>query len=160
MGILEFSLVMFASVTLESATNNTSRLGKTGYVAAGAIPRDQQIIANVKTKTTGFLDPAKLSISAKVYADLSKIGQPEPCITPSPCGGTAGVNYTDVNGNGTWDADMGKAGYGAAGEVVVYTVSYQWDIFTPMVSSIIGTPFTINARSVVRNEPFAVAGGR
>jgi len=152
-GIVEFSLIMFTSVVMESATNTTSRLGKTGYTTGG-ISRQQEIINTVDARTAGLLDPTKITIKSESYSDFNNIGQPEPCITPSPCPGTAGVNFVDINGNGTWDADMGQAGLGGAGDIVVYTVSYPWHIMNPLVSTIIGSTFTITARSVVRNEPY------
>lgn len=155
MGIIEFSMIMFTTAVMESATNITSRLGKTGYVAEGST-REQQILDSVAHRTAGLLDPEKITIDSKIYSDFSKIGQPEPCLDPtsSPCPGTSGVNFVDINGNGMWDADMGKAGLGEAGDVVVYTVSYPWPIMTPFIGSIIGNPFTLTVRTVVRNEPY------
>jgi hypothetical protein len=154
-GILEFTSIMFTMAVMESATNSTSRLGKTGYVAAGTT-RQQQIIDSIATKTSGLLDPTKIIITSKVYSDFSKVGQPEPCINPTstPCPGTPNVNFIDVNGNGAWDADMGIAGLGNAGDIVVYTVTYPWKIMTPIISNIIGGTFDITVRSVVRNEPY------
>jgi hypothetical protein len=64
------------------------------------------------------------------------------------------VNFVDVNGNGQWDDDMGKAGLGNPGDVVVYTVTYPWPIMTPLMKPIIGNSITLTARSVVRNEPY------
>ena len=156
MGIIEFALIMFTSAVLESATSNTARLGKTGYADAGKT-RAQQIVANIQARTAGLLDPKKITISTQVYAAFPNVGQPEPCIKPvnPPCGGTAGVNYVDVNGNGKWDADMGAAGEGNAGEVVVYTASYPWPLFTPGIKKILGNTFTISSRTVVMNEPFS-----
>ena len=155
MGIIEFASIMFTMTAMESATNITSRLGKTGYVAAGTT-REQQIVDTMAARTRGLLDPTKISISSKVYTDFSKIGAPEPCISPNhaPCPGTPGVNFTDVNGNGSWDADMGITGLGGAGDVVVYTVSYPWKIMTPIVGHVIGNIFNITVRTVVRNEPY------
>jgi len=156
MGIIEFSLIMFTSVVLESATNSTSRLGKTGYIAPGST-RQQEIVNNVNNRTAGLLDPAKITVTTEVYSTFNNVGQPEPCIKPTtpPCPGTPGVNFTDINGNGVWDADMGAAGLGNPGDVVVYTVSYPWTIVTPIVSAVIGKTFMITARTVVRNEPYS-----
>jgi len=158
MGIIEFSMIMFTSVVMESATNTTARLGKTGYIPAGST-RQQEIINNVDAKTAGLLDPAKITISTEVYSNFNNVGQPEPCISPAtpPCPGTPGVNFVDINGNGKWDSDMGAAGLGNPGDVVVYTVSYPWSIVTPIVSAIIGSTFMITARTVVRNEPYSTA---
>ena len=159
MGIIEFSLIAFTSTVMESATTITSRLGKTGYTTTG-ITRQQEIINTINAKTAGLLDPSKITMNTEVYSNFSNVGQAEPCISPPtpPCSGTPGVNFVDVNGNGTWDSDMGAAGLGNAGDVVVYTVSYPWKIMTPLISAIIGSTYTITARTVVRNEPFSTGG--
>lgn len=162
MGIVEFSLIMFSMAAMESATIITARLGKTGYVAPNTT-RDQMIRDNIKNRTAGLLNPNLIDITYKVYSNFDKVGQPEPCIIPSapPCPGTAGTNFSDINGNGQWDSDMGAAGLGNAGDVVVYTIVYPWPVMTPGVGVITGNPFNIIVRTVVRNEPYgsAVAGG-
>ncbi len=142
MGIIEFSLIMFVSTAMESATNTTARLGKTGYTAAGS-SRQDQIIANVQARTTGLLDPSKITITTEVYPLFNDVSQPEPCLTAKCGGGIAGVDYTDVNGNGKWDNDIGAAGLGNAGDIVVYVVSYPWPIMTPIMRPIMGSTFTI-----------------
>ena len=154
-GIVEFSIIAFVSSVLEGATTVTARVGKTGYIAAGNT-RQQQIVNSVNDKTQGLLDPAKITVSTKVYAGFEKVGQPEPCISPvnPPCAGTPGVNFVDINGNGQWDSDMGSAGLGNPGDVVVYTVNYPWSVMTPIISNIIGTTLNLSARAVIRNEPY------
>lgn len=160
-GVIEFSMIMLTTSTMESATNATSRLGKTGYVPGGTT-RQQAIIDSVSTRTASLLDKNKITITSTVYSDFTKIGQPEPCLNPvnPPCNGAVGVNYVDTNGNGSWDSDMGLAGLGNAGDVVVYTVSYPWPIMSPLMRPMLGNTYNITVRSVVRNEPFVVAGGR
>lgn len=160
MGIIEFSMIMYANTIMESATNSTSRLGKTGYVPTG-LTRQQAITNSISTRAAGLLDTSRLTFNTKVYSDFNRIGDPEPCISPvnPPCNGAPGVNYVDVNGNGSWDSDMGAAGLGQAGDVVVYTVSYPWQVMTPIVRTIIGSTLNITVRSVVRNEPFGSALG-
>lgn len=155
MGIIEFALIMFTSSVMESATNNTARLGKTGYIVPG-ITRMQTIVNNVAARTAGLLDPTQITVSSTVYSNFNDIGQPEPCVSPvtPPCPGVATVNFVDVNGNGTWDSDMGQAGLGNPGDVVVYTVSYPWRVVTPLINVITGTTINITTRTVVRNEPY------
>lgn len=154
-GVIEFSMIMLTTSTMESATNSTSRLGKTGYTP-GATTRAQAIIDSVNNRTASLLDRNKINITSKVYSDFTKVGKPEPCINPvnPPCTGVAGVNYVDTNGNGSWDQDMGAVGLGNAGDVVVYTVTYPWPIMSPLMRPILGSTYNITVRSVVRNEPF------
>src|SRR5882724_5197253 len=64
MGIIEFSMIMFTSAVMESATNTTARLGKTGFVAGGTT-RQQEILNSVANRTTGLLDPAKIVIATE-----------------------------------------------------------------------------------------------
>ncbi len=157
MGIIEFAMIMFTSSVMESATNNTARYGKTGFVAGGST-REEQIIANVANRTAGLLDPDDITITYTVYSDFDDVGDPEPCVSPlaPPCPGTPSVNFVDVNGNGSWDNDMGAAGLGNPGDVVVYTVNYPWPVVTPIIYAITGSVINLTARTVVRNEPYDV----
>ena len=154
--VLEFSAIMLVSNIMESATAITSRLGKTGFITAGET-RESTILAEVTRQTQGLINPAQLSIASKYYAQFDQIGDPEPWNDANRNGIAETGEYTDINGNGQWDADMGLAGYGGAGAVVVYTVSYPWPIMTPLLSPFIGNAdgkYVITARAVVKNEPY------
>lgn len=159
MGIVEFSLIMFTMAAMESATGITARLGKTGYTAPG-MSREQQIVASIENRTAGLLNPLLIQISSKVYSNFDKIGDAEPFIDGNGNGVyNFGEGYSDVNGNGQWDADMGAAGYGNANDIVVYTVTYPWTIVTPIIGTVLGNPFNISVRTVVKNEPYTVQVG-
>lgn len=130
-GIMEVSLIMLTQHLLENATFNASRLAKTGYVAAGKTQMDT-VMAGLDGEL-GSLAPlinvANISMTSTSYGSLSQIGQP----------------------------GQGVSGLGAEQQVVVYTVSYPWKIFTPMVSQIIGDNngiITLTSRIVARNEPY------
>jgi Flp pilus assembly protein TadG len=154
MGIIEFSLIMFTFAVMESATGNTARLGKTGYIAPGT-SRQQQLIDNVANRTAGLLDPARITVETKTYSSFSNVDDPEPYIDANHNGTyNLGESYTDINGNGQWDPDMARSGAGNANDIVVYKVSYPWPVMTPVISSLIGSIFTISARTVVKNEPY------
>ena len=131
MGVVEVSLVMLAQHLLENATFNASRLAKTGYVTTGKTQ-----MATVMAALDGelgslapLIDVTKLSMTSTAYGNLSQINQP----------------------------GQGVAGLGAAQQVVVYTVSYPWKFFTPMIGQIMGDAnnmLTLTSRIVVRNEPY------
>ena len=59
-----------------------------------------------------------------------------------------------MNGNGTWDVDMGEAGLGGPSDVVVYRLSYAWGVITPLMQNIIGESVTHVSSVAVRNEPY------
>lgn len=162
-GIIEFNVLMYASTVLEGATSIAAREGKTGYTQSG-VSQQTYIYGLIQGRVVGILDPSQLQITSKSYANFTAVGKPEPCISPAaaPCPGTAGVNYVDVNHNGTWDADQGAAGLGSAGDIVVYTVTYPWKILTPLM-----TPFfsnngtvTLTSSAIVKNEPYNVGVSR
>ncbi len=158
-GIIEYNAMMYAATVLEGATAIASRQGKTGYVQSGMSQQDY-IYGIIQNRVTGILTPGQLSIASKSYANLAVVGKPEPCISPplTPCNGTPGVNFVDVNHNGMWDADQGTTGLGASGDIVVYTVTYPWKIMTPIMLDFLGTngTFTLTSSSIVRNEPYTI----
>ena len=155
-GILEFAFIMLAANVMESATSISSRLGKTGYANSG-VTREQTIINSIKQYGSSFINSDLVTITSKAYKQFDQINDPEPFTDGNGNSSyDAGESYTDINGNGQWDADMGVAGYGGAGDIVVYTVHYPWSISTPMMSALVGVngEFPITARAVVKNEPY------
>ena len=111
----------------------------------------------INKRVSGLLNTSKLTLSSKSYADFSNIGQPEPYTDVHSLGHyVAGDPYTDINGNGQWDADMGAAGLGGPGDIVVYTASYPWPIFSPILQPFFGnsSTYAISSSAVVKNEPY------
>ena len=171
MATLEFCLISYASAVLTGATISAARLAKTGYdntgstglCAATGQTRVQFITCVVNSKISGLMNASNLQITSKSYSNFSNIGQPEPYTDLYGLGYyVSGDPYTDVNGNGQWDSDMGLAGLGGAGDIVVYKVSYPWKIYTPFLQNILGNNgiFTISASSVVKNEPYGTSSSR
>lgn len=156
MGIVEYALIMLASSVMESATVISSRIGATGYANAGT-SREETILASVRGRAGSLLDSRSLTVSSKFYSQFDQINDPEPFTDTNRNGRRdSGEPYTDVNGNGQWDSDMGQAGLGGAGDIVVYTVSYPWHVLTPIMRELMGTQgvVTITSRAVMKNEPF------
>ncbi len=131
LGVAEVSMIMLTQHLLENATYNASRLGKTGYVEEGKTQLET-VMNSLLTRLQSMgplIDIAKLTVTSETYGDLSAIGQP----------------------------DQMTEGLGAAGEVVVYTVSYPWRMFTPVIGPLMGDENNIiqlTSRIVVRNEPY------
>jgi Flp pilus assembly protein TadG len=167
-GMFEVAVAMFVSTSVENALREASRYGITGEMPAG-MTRQEQILQLIEENTFGMLDPDTTNITFMKYASFQDVGQPEPFTdtpAPSPLNNgkyDPGENYVDLNGNNQWDADRGTAGVGASGEVVRYKVDYEWQLMTPLLSSMLGDNgvFHMSASVVVRNEPYAVvqAGG-
>lgn len=156
-GIIEYSLVMFGTAVIESATSNTARLGKTGYSEEG-VSREDMLHQMVEDKAGALLDPEQITITTQVYGDFESVHEPEPFYDQNSNGTRESTEtYDDINGNGQWDADIGSAGVGGAGDVVVYTVNYPWKIHTPLIGEFLANDdgnFILQSSVVVRNEPY------
>jgi TadE-like protein len=154
LAILEFSGIMFVQTLLEGGAREASRYGLTGQQPDG-ISRETMILQIVSENSFGVIDVSELDMTTLVYDSFEEVGEPEPFTDEN--GNDAydeGEPYTDVNGNGGWDDDMGAAGLGGPGEVVVYEMSYDWPIIIPLFRPFFGDHVTLEANIAVRNEPF------
>jgi Flp pilus assembly protein TadG len=155
-GVVELGLMQGAQAVLDNSVFAASRVGKTGFKEAGKT-QDDAVSAAIKTAASKYLDPAKIQVTSKAYADYSDIGQPEPFTDANKNGKRdAGESYTDTNGNGSYDVDRGKGGLGASTQIVVYTATYNWPISTPLIGKLIGKDGVRSLKSeiAVRNEPY------
>ncbi len=102
----------------------------------------------------GVLSP--LRIEMRAYVDPRNIGRPEPFTDKSPFNAVydAGELFTDVNGNGVWDADMGRAAPGGSGDHVVFRLTMAQAVRHPLLIPVFGERLLHQAQIVVRNEPF------
>jgi Flp pilus assembly protein TadG len=129
-GVVEISMVLVTQHLMENAAYNTSRLAATGFTNAGQSQQQTiNAILNQELQSLGMLiDTSKVTVTSTAYANM----------------GTVGV------------AGQGTAGNGTSGQVVTYVISYPWQLFTPMLSAIIGTGgvLTLSTRIVVQNEPY------
>lgn len=153
--ILEFSMMMLVTNIMESATSLSSRLGKTGYSDAG-LSREDTILASIERRAGVLIETDDLTITSKFYEQFDQIGDAEPWNDSNGNGNPEVGEYSDINVNGQYDADLGQAGYGNADDIVVYTVSYPWNVVTPIMRELIGEEgvYTITTHAVVKNEPY------
>lgn len=159
-GIVETGMVMFTSTLLEGALRDASRYGITGQEADPNV-RLQNIIDIIAERTIGLVDVSKAKISVEVYPGFGDVGKGEDFVDGNGNGTyDPGETYTDTNGNGQWDADMGTAGPGGAGDIVLYRIDYDWPLLTPIASTFMGNGGVIplSASIVVRNEPWDEGG--
>jgi Flp pilus assembly protein TadG len=157
LGIMELGMILFVTSLLEGSVRTAARFGITGYAPA-SVSREQQIRDILEENTAGLIDMSQVTFTQYVYENFADIGKPEPYVDDSPANGNydVGESYQDVNGNGQWDSDMGIAGVGGPGAVVIYRVNYDWPLLTPYLADILGEggKIPLSASIVVRNEPF------
>ncbi len=159
LGALEFSLLMFGNTLMEGGLREASRFGITGHVPAGST-REEHIVDVIASNTIDLIDMTTAVLTYKIYPSFGDVGKPEPFVDGLPANGTydPGEEFTDINGNGQWDSDMGKAGLGGPGDIVLYTVSVNWKMFTPIIGALVSTDGILKLESsiAVRNEPYPV----
>lgn len=130
-----------AQQMLENAAYRASRLAKTGYTDDG----------KTQTETVSQLMTDELSTYG-VLIDTTRVG-------------VTATNYGSFSGAST--SSGGSSGYGAAQQILVYTITYKWIIFTPMMCSAMGGAckqesingverniIDLTSTIVVRNEPY------
>lgn len=152
-GSFEIAIMLFVSGTMESAVLAASRYGITGFEEEG-VSREQRIRDIIAQRTLGFVPADEARIRTLVYPTFDSIGQPEPF---TDANGNhvhdPGEAFNDVNGNGHWDDDMGAAGLGGPGDIVLYDIEYDATAITRLLRPIFG-PIVHRAAVAVRNEPY------
>ncbi len=159
-GTIEFGMIMFVTILMESGLRDAARYGITGS-EFGKMSRMERIVEIINDRTLGLVDISEADIQILVYPDFGQIGQGEDFVDGNGNGTyDVGETFTDANGNGTWDSDIGQSGPGASGQVVLYRIEYAWNLLTPLAAPLIGEggKFTLSASIAVRNEPYNNGG--
>jgi hypothetical protein len=151
-GTFEFAVTLFVSGALEAAVLAASRSGVTGFTQEG-VTREERIRQIIDERTLGFVDMDEATIRTLIYGSFEDIGRPEPFTDGNRNGRPDPGEYTDVNGNGQWDDDMGRAGLGGPDDIVLYEVEYATVGMTGLMRPILGR-IIHRAAVAVRNEPF------
>jgi Flp pilus assembly pilin Flp len=153
LGTIEVAVVIFIGSSIEAAVLQASRFGITNGLPPG-MSREERVTEIVAEGTYGLVDMDTVEIETLIYESFEDIGQPEPFEDPNDNDAyDEGEPFTDVNGNGEWDADMGAAGLGGPDAVVVYTVTYDWGIITPVMRNLLGDSVRHVSSIAVKNEP-------
>jgi len=155
-GTIEFGMIMFVNILMESGLRDAARYSITGRDPSGA-SREQYIIDIIGERTIGLVDVTAADIEIRSYPTFDDIGRGEDYVDGNGNGQyDSGETYTDENSNGQHDDDVGEEGAGGSGQVVVYRIKYDWEVLTPLAGPLIGDDgyFTLNASVAVRNEPW------
>jgi len=154
--IMEFGMIQFTSVLMESGLRDAARYGITGYAEEDE-NRIEHIVEIISERTLGLVDLSAADLHILVYPSFGEIESGEDFVDGNGNGVyDNGETFTDANGNGVWDDDIGSEGAGDSGDIVVYRIEYDWPLMTPFASTFIGTDgtFPIRASLAVRNEPW------
>ena len=150
LGVFDMAQAAWANATLKGAAQEVARTAslETGDpVAADAAL--QEMLDRIAPGAT-------ITSSRASYFDFDDIDRPEQWNDENGDGEcNNSETYVDENGNGTWDSDIGRDGNGGANDVVVYTVSAEYEPLFPNPFAAGGTGTRTLTTSVVRkNQPF------
>lgn len=126
MGILEMGIVFHIASLSNFAVNESARLGKTGALY-GQTDREQVVYNSINRYLGSWVrQEGDLNLSTQSYG-----------------------TFTDFNSAGT-------PGTGRGGDIVMYTVTYKWQVFTPILAQLVGEDgvFNITSRVLMKNENF------
>lgn len=157
MGSLEFGLNVYMRAVLEGAMQKAGRNSSLQTAQSGQSAIDTYVADRVKA----ILPGATVSFARQNYSTFSSVNNPEN-FTDSNANGRydAGECFIDMNGNNTWDADMGRTGLGGANDVVEYTATVTYPTLIPAATVFkISPTTTIKATTILRNQPFASQPG-
>ena len=186
MTVVEFGILAPTMMIIIMGLSDMLYQSYTQSLLSGAIQkagRDSSIQGNNSTAATAALDAKVVSMVGAIVKNLapscatnpaastycstrrsytdfqSMTPKPEPFIDNNHNGvRNPGECFTDINGNGTWDAsaDAGNNSQGGADDVTLYTMSITYPRIFP-VMTLLGMPATqtISASTLLKNQPYA-----
>lgn len=152
MGLFDYSWQMYAKQVLQGAVSDAARAATLEGSAADQTALDTA----VREKVQNVYRDANVTFVRKAYESFDDIGDPENFTDEDGDNSyDTGECFEDVNANASWDSDRGSAGNGGAEDVVLYTVSMNFDRILP-VWRMMGQPqyTTLTATTVLRNQPY------
>jgi Flp pilus assembly protein TadG len=114
---------------------------------------DAEVMAQVRT-----IAPSATYVSTRLnYTAFTHASKPEPFIDGNGDGiRQVGECYTDMNGNGQWDADGGRSGVGGASDVQQYTITVTYPRIFPVAKLLGGgADATLVGQTLLKNQPYA-----
>ena len=153
MGLFDLSYNMYTTQMLQGAIENAARNSS----IEGAVGKEAQLDAMVTTAVRAVAPPATLTFTRRAYSSCTKARRPEDFTDVDSDGVCSkGEPFEDANGNGKWDTDGGKTGFGGARDAVLYTVVVKYQRPFPIAGLIPGQSktFTLSAATVLRNQPY------
>lgn len=155
---LQFAHLFYVRSVLTAVVAAAGRNSSLQSAAQSQSTIDAQVSKNIRR----IAPKATLTFKRRNYSDFSNVGVPEDFVDSNKNGIYDNKEcFTDLNGNGQWDADVGKDGQGGANDVVAYTVSVNYPSLFGFTHAF-GYPLsqTINATTILRNQPYATQSTR
>jgi Flp pilus assembly pilin Flp len=152
LGLFEIGYNMYMQAQLQGAVQKSAR----SSTVQNASSSQTAIDAGVARAVRAIAPRATVNFEREAYATFSDVAQPEDFIDANEDGlCNNNEQFEDANGNGMWDQDRGKTGFGGARDVVLYTVQISYPRAFG-VSTLAGFSDTVSfeAVTVLRNQPY------
>lgn len=158
MGLFDYGFQIYAQSLLQGAVQKAAR----DSALEGGTTTTAAIDADVERQVRVVVPEAEFTFSRQNYATFADIGRAEEFVDTnanSTCDN--GEAFEDVNGNGSWDRDRGRAGIGGARDAVVYAVTADYDRVFPFHNFLNLSPqISVTGATVLRNQPYQEQGRR
>ena len=152
-GFFDLGHSMYVRAVLQGAVQKAGRDSglESGTINAGSI--DTKVQAQVRAVTGSR---ATFSSRRQSYSSFSQVADPEAYVDANSDGNyDVGECYEDENGNGSWDADMGRSGQGGASDIVLYSTTVSYPRLFPMAGLLGWSPdISVSASTILRNQPY------
>jgi len=152
LGVFEMGYNFYVQSQLQGTVQKSARVS----TIENASSSESTIDARVTNAVKKVVPKATLTFVRQSYATFSNVAQPEDFKDVNDDGiCNNSEQFEDANGNGVWDQDRGKTGFGGARDVVLYTVNISYPRAFGM-STLLGFGDTVDyqATTVLRNQPF------
>ncbi len=151
LGTLDIGQMVYAQSVLNGAVQTAAR--DASLEGGDTQAADDLVLARVE----GIMPGVELDTSRRSYYDFADIDRPEQWNDSDDNGiCNDGETYTDENGNGQWDQEIGVSGNGGANDVVIYTVRANYEpIFKVPFLPDAWAERTLESSAIKKNQPFA-----
>lgn len=149
-GLADVGQLLYARALLQGAVEQAAR-------SSSLETADTSAADELVRRTVRHIAPGSTLISVRTsyydFADIQRAERWNDRDGNGDCNGNE--TYTDENGNGRWDRDIGVQGNGGANDVVLYnvTVTFKRLFKVPLLPG--NTNYVINAGAIKKNQPFA-----
>lgn len=152
LGVFEMGYNFYVQANLQGSVQKAAR----SATLEGSASIEEQIDANVTRAVRAIVPNATITFTRDSYSSFSEVGQPEDFTDINDDGiCNDGEPFEDANGNGMWDRDRGKQGFGGARDVVLYTVHISYPRAFAMGQLLgLGDKVNFDAQTVLRNQPW------
>lgn len=155
LGLLDIGQMVYGKALLNGAVEAAAR---SSSLESGDTTAADAVVVN---RLKAVLPGVEVNSTRSSYFDFADIGRAEQWNDADGSGVcNNGEAYTDENGNGIWDREIGVSGNGGANDVVLYRVTASYSpVFKVPFMPAAWNQRTLESTAIRKNQPFATQAG-